>query len=217
MNKKYVPYKRVSTQRQGASGLGLESQDGAISAFVQVNRGNVVAEFTEVESGRKNDRPELAKALATCRQHKATLVIVKLDRLARSVSFISNLMDSGVDFVALDMPDANRFMLHVMAAMAEHEARLISDRTKAALAVAKRRGTKLGNPQNLRDKDRHRGTESNAAATVAHNEKVRPTATTLRERGYSLAQIAAELSAKGLLTRRGNNYCPKTVARLLSA
>ncbi|WP_435416859.1 recombinase family protein [Parerythrobacter aurantius] len=140
-NPKPAAYLRVSTQRQGQSGLGLEAQRSAIMALI----GSAdFVEFIEVESGKKSSRPQLQAALAHCRKSKVQLVIAKLDRLARNVHFVSGLMDSGVDFVAADMPQADRFMLHIFAAMAEEEGRRISERTKAALAAAKARGVKLG-------------------------------------------------------------------------
>src|SRR5579885_1533572 len=137
-----VAYYRVSTQRQGESGLGLDAQREAVRRFV--GAGEIVAEFEEIESGRRVDRPALDAALRECRLRKATLVIAKLDRLSRSVSFLAKLMDQNVEFVAVDMPSANRLMVHVMAAVAEHERLLISERTKAALKTAKDRGVKLG-------------------------------------------------------------------------
>src|SRR3954454_14694221 len=148
-NGRFIAYYRVSTQAQGASGLGLEAQRAAVLAYLDGGSWHLAAEFVEVESGRKDDRPELAKALAACRRLGATLVIAKLDRLARRVSFVSALMDSGVEFVAVDFPTANRLTSHILAAVAEHEAAMISARTKAALAAAKARGVKLGNPHGL--------------------------------------------------------------------
>ena len=139
----FVTYLRVSTDRQGKSGLGLEAQRAAVLDHV-AGKGEIVAEFVEVESGKRNERPQLARAMAEAKWIGAVLLIAKLDRLARSVSFIANLLESGVEVTAADMPEANRFMLHVMAAVAEHEAQAISDRTRAALAAAKARGVALG-------------------------------------------------------------------------
>src|SRR4051812_41758138 len=146
---KFVAYYRVSTTRQGQSGLGLEAQRKAVTDFLDGGHWQLVAEAVEVESGKRSDRPKLQEALRLCRLHGATLVIAKLDRLARNVAFISNLMESGVDFVAVDFPQANRLTVHILAAVAEHEREMIAQRTKAALAAAKARGVKLGNPANL--------------------------------------------------------------------
>ena len=140
-----VAYYRVSTERQGQSGLGLDAQRSAVEAYVGDR--NLLDEFMEVENGRKDNRPQLAAALTLCRQKKAVLVIAKLDRLAPSVAFISNLMESGVEFVAVDMPQANRLTLHILAAVAEHEREMISQRARVALQAAKARGVRLGNPQ----------------------------------------------------------------------
>jgi DNA invertase Pin-like site-specific DNA recombinase len=141
-----IAYLRVSTARQGQSGLGLAAQRAAVSAYAAANHQTIVSEYVEIESGGKADRPQLALALAACRLHRAVLVIAKLDRLARNVAFIANLMDGGAEFVACDMPHANRLTLHIMAAMAEYERRVISERTKLALAAARVRGVRAGNP-----------------------------------------------------------------------
>ena len=141
---RFVSYLRVSTDKQGASGLGLEAQRDAVSRHVAGAKGVLVAEHREIESGKRNDRPEIAAALAACRLRHASLIIVKLDRLARNVHFISGLMESGVEFVAVDIPMANRLTVHILAAVAEHEREMISQRTKAALAAAKTRGVELG-------------------------------------------------------------------------
>ena len=141
-----VAYYRVSTERQGKSGLGLEAQQAAVAGFINGDA-VLVASFTEVESGKRSDRPELAKALEACRRQKAKLVIAKMDRLSRNLAFIAALMESKVEFVAVDNPHANRLTVHILAAVAEHERTMISERTKAALAAAKRRGATLGNPR----------------------------------------------------------------------
>lgn len=142
-NGHYIAYYRVSTTRQGQSGLGLEAQQQAVKQYLNGGNWQILAEFTEIESGKRNDRPKLAEAIALCKRLQATLVIAKLDRLARNVHFISGLMESGVEFVAVDNPNANRLMLHMLAAFAEHEREQISRRTKDALAAAKARGVKL--------------------------------------------------------------------------
>ena len=141
---KIVAYYRVSTKRQGESGLGLEGQQVAVAAFAKQHGASIIASYIEVESGKRSDRPVLAQALGHARLAKATLVVAKLDRLARNVAFLSALMESGVDFVACDNEHANRLTIHILAAVAEAEAKAISERTKTALAAAKRRGVKLG-------------------------------------------------------------------------
>ena len=186
----FVGYFRVSTDRQGRSGLGLEAQREAVTRYI-AGRGSMLAEFTEIESGRRNDRPALADALALCRRQRATLLIARLDRLARSVAFISNLMESGVDFVAVDMPEANRLTMHILAAVAEHEREAISQRTKAALQAAKARGVKLGNP---RAADAvpfaQQAIQANATRFA---ESVAPLIQKMRDEGMSYAAIAEEL------------------------
>jgi DNA invertase Pin-like site-specific DNA recombinase len=141
---KAIAYYRVSTDRQGKSGLGLEAQNETVQQFAHFKQWELIGEFTEIESGKKNNRPKLAEALKQCLKHKAILVIAKLDRLGRNVAFISSLMESKVEFVAVDNPHANRLMLHLLAAFAEHEREQISTRTKEALKVAKSRGVILG-------------------------------------------------------------------------
>src|SRR3954453_14706379 len=141
---KFVAYYRVSTARQGQSGLGLEAQRTAVEDFLDGGNWQLVAEVVEIESGKRSDRPKLQEALRLCRLHNPTLIIAKLDRLARNVAFISNLMESGVEFTAVDFPQANKLTVHILAAVAEHEAQMILARTKAALAAANARGRKLG-------------------------------------------------------------------------
>ena len=141
----FIAYHRVSTDRQGESGLGLDAQRQAVTDYLNGGDWDLVDEFVEVESGKSHkNRPQLAAAMAACKREKATLVIAKLDRLARNVHFVSGLMEAGIDFVAVDNPHANKLMVHMLAAFAEHERDMISQRTKAALAAAKARGVKLG-------------------------------------------------------------------------
>jgi DNA invertase Pin-like site-specific DNA recombinase len=211
---RFVAYYRVSTDKQGRSGLGLEAQQRAVRESVTAAAGQLVAEFTEIESGKRSDRPQLAAALASCRKHRAVLCIAKLDRLARNVAFIANLMDAGADFVAVDMPNANRLTLHVMAAFAEHEREAISTRTKAALAAARARGVRLGAPDptgaGIIGRDRQR----EAAARFAAN--VLPVVAEIRRAGAgTLAEIAGALNARGVRTARGGQWHASTVRNLL--
>src|SRR5215203_7291414 len=147
---RFVSYLRVSTDRQGRSGLGLEGQRKAVEDYLNGGKWTLVAEFVEVESGKNDARPKLAEALALCRLHGATLVIAKLDRLSRDAHFLLGLQKAGVRFVAADMPEANETLVGIMAMIAQAERKMISDRTKAALAAAKARGKRLGTPANLR-------------------------------------------------------------------
>jgi DNA invertase Pin-like site-specific DNA recombinase len=209
--KKYVAYYRVSTDRQGASGLGLDAQRDAVARYV--GAGQLIADFTEIESGRNNQRPQLATALETCRKQRAVLVIARLDRLARNVAFISNLMESGVEFIAVDMPQANRLTIHILAAVAEHERDMIAQRTKAALAQAKARGTRLGNPRPLE-------ALKHANAATAHLRplpEILQLVTGLRDKGDTLRSIADHLNRLGLRTPRGKSWYASTVNSLIQA
>lgn len=200
----YVAYYRVSTAKQGASGLGLEAQREAVRRCT--GNGRIVAEFTEVESGKRSDRPKLAEALAACELHGATLAIAKLDRLSRNVAFIANLMDSSVEFVAADFPQANRLTLHMLAAVAEHEREMISQRTVAALAAAKARGVKLGNPR-LQAGNAKTAAVARAAHVACAVETAQryaaPIAQARASGARTLAQIADHLTAAELPTPRG--------------
>jgi DNA invertase Pin-like site-specific DNA recombinase len=215
----FVTYLRVSTDRQGKSGLGLAAQRKAVAAHVTA-KGQIVAEYLEVESGKRNDRPELARALADAKKRGAVLLIAKLDRLSRNVAFIANLMESGAEVAAADMPEANRFLLHVMAAYAEHEARAISDRTKAALAAAKARGVALG-ASNPTIRASLAGAQGKSAHTrklkaCMHAETVLPVIRQIAGGGASLRQIAAELNTRGIKTARGGLWYAATVRNILA-
>jgi DNA invertase Pin-like site-specific DNA recombinase len=216
---RYVAYLRVSTEGQGRSGLGLEAQRAAVEAHAATTGGRIISEFVEVESGRKRDRPQLAAALAACRTGRATLVIAKLDRLARNVAFVSNLMESGVEFVAADMPAVNRLTVHILAAVAEEEARMISARTRAALAAAKARGVRLGNPRLLaRDaKLSAKGNAVQVANAQRRASSVLPYIEGARRAGArTLAEIAEALMARGVpAPRGGHRWSPAQVRRTL--
>ena len=158
-SEQYVSYLRVSTQKQGYSGLGLEAQKEIIKNYLHDK--TPIAEFTEIESGRKTDRPKLKEALTQCRTTGATLIVAKLDRLARNVSFLSNLLESDVEIVFCDFPQANKMVLHILAAISQYEAELTAQRTKAALQAKKARGAKLGNPEHLMNKHKQAIANSN--------------------------------------------------------
>lgn len=208
MENHYVAYYRVSTQRQGQSGLGLDTQKTAVAAFLASTTGTLLSEFTEIESGRKKNRPQLRAALLECRSKKATLIIAKLDRLARNLHFITGLMESNVDFVAVDNPNANRLTLQILAAVAEDEARRISERTKSALAAAKARGTRLGTTGHVRAKE-----NKNAAREFA--EKLAPLIREIQSTGATTAAaIAAELNQRGVPTSKKGRWHPTSVQRL---
>lgn len=211
-----IAYYRVSTQRQGDSGLGLEAQQHAVQQYAASNKATVKASFTEIESGKKNNRPELAKAIAEAKRLGARLCIAKLDRLGRNVHFVSGLMESGVDFFAVDNPNATRLTIHILAAVAEDEAVRISQRTKAALETAKRRGVQLGTPENLTDKARCKGTAANCEAAQRHTEAIKPLAESLRREGRTLRQIAAFLTERGFTTRTGASFSAMAVQRMLA-
>lgn len=208
----YIAYYRVSTDRQGRSGLGLDAQRAAVASYTQ-GRGEILSEYTEIESGRKNDRPQLAAALIECRRRKARLIIAKLDRLARNVAFIAHLMDSGADFIACDMPDANRLTIHILAAVAEHEREAISARTKDALAAARARGQQLGNPNPAPAAAQARAVAS--AHLDTHRAQVRPIVADLHAQGLGLRAIARELNARGIPTARGKQWEAATVKGVL--
>ena len=216
--RRFVAYFRVSTQRQGDSGLGLDAQRKAVADYLAHTPSRLVAEITEVESGKRNDRPKLAEALTACRVHNAVLVIAKLDRLARNASFLLSLKDAGVEFVAVDMPNANRLTVGIMALVAEDEGERISARTKAALAAAKARGIKLGTPGNLTNRE-----AGSAAGNLARQEKARrraadllPVIEAIRADGHdSLHAIAVELNTRAITAPQGGRWSATQVSRLL--
>ena len=217
-----VAYERVSTVRQGASGLGLAAQRKVIGDFAAARGAEVLARFTEVESGRKADRPELARALHLARVTGATLVIAKLDRLSRNAAFLLALRDSGVRFVACDMPEANDLTVGIMALVAEAERAAISRRTTEALAAAKARGVRLGNPNGAASLRRAgKGGTALRAAVAANAEAfardLAPVIADIRAQGRtSLRAIAAELSDRGIRTRRGGQWQVSNVRALLA-
>ena len=225
--RKIIVYYRVSTAKQGKSGLGLEGQQAAVAAIVAQRGCEVLAVYQEIESGKNSDRPELAKAVAHAKRSKATLVVAKLDRLARNVAFLSRLMESGCDFIAIDLEHANRLTIHILAAVAEGEAKAISDRTKTALAAAKVRGTKLGSARpghwDGREDARTRGLQKATQAAAATNSKAAedaytdlvPTMKQLKDGGASLRTIAEALNADGHTTRRGKPWNSVQVMRVL--
>lgn len=222
-NGKFVSYLRVSTARQGASGLGLEAQREAVSRYLNGGSWTLVKEVVEVESGKRNDRPAIAEAVRLCRIHRATLVIAKLDRLARNVLFISQLMESGVQFIAVDNPSANELTVHILAAVAQSEAKAISERTKAALAAARARGRKLGGLRGpaaefaaLCRKGSAAGAAVRAAKAAKRIEDLSPVIEHICAEGStSLRAIAAELNARGIETPRGRKWYPVQVQRVL--
>ena len=217
---KFVAYYRVSTEKQGRSGLGLEAQRKAVEDYLNGGNWHIATEVVEIESGKRNDRPKLAEALRLCRLHGAVLIIAKLDRLARNVAFISNLMESGVEFTAVDFPQANRLTVHILAAVAEHEREMISQRTKAALAAAKARGTRLGGDRgNLRtvgDKGRAISRVVRIKKAADRTADLSPIITEIRASGAtSLGKIAKALNERGIRTPRGSEWQAVQVKRVL--
>lgn len=213
MQGRFVSYIRVSTLKQGASGLGLEAQREAVTRHLNGGAWELVGEFVEVETGKGSNaltrRPQLRAALDAARKAKATLIIAKLDRLARNVAFISSLMESGVPFVAVDMPNAGTFELHIRAALAEEERRLISQRTKAALAATKARGTALG---------RHGAilAAQHKAEAATRLDPHRDRLATMRADGLSIRAMVAALNNGGVPSPGGGRWHVATVQRALA-
>lgn len=210
METNYVAYYRVSTKQQGSSGLGLESQKEIVHSFIRNNGNRILNEFTEVESGRNNNRPQLLKAVSIAKQTGSTLVIAKLDRLSRNMTFISTLMDNKVKFVCCDMPDANELTIHIFASLAQWERKRISERTKNALDAKRKREPdwKPGNPSNLTNEAREKAyskirknaMEDHTVRHAYHYIKL------LRKQGLSFHKIADELNSEGYRTRTGKYF-----------
>jgi DNA invertase Pin-like site-specific DNA recombinase len=223
----FVAYYRVSTEKQGRSGLGLDAQRAAVESYLNGGDWKMVAEFVEVESGKRSDnRPQLQAAMTAARIRNATLIIAKLDRLSRDAHFLLGLQKSGVDFICADMPDANKMSIGILALVAQHEREQISARTKAALAAAKARGTKAdgsllrlgGNPASLKNRDigSKRGNAVKAAKAAARVVDLRPQIEDIRTSGCtSLRQIAGALNERGIVAPRGGDWSAPQVRTLL--
>jgi DNA invertase Pin-like site-specific DNA recombinase len=209
MPSRFVAYYRVSTDRQGRSGLGLDAQRDAVMRHLASHDGELVADFCEIESGKRSDRPQLTASIAAAKKAKATLIIAKLDRLARNVHFISGLMESSVDFIAADNPHANKLLVHLLAAFAEHEREQISQRTKDALAAAKARGIRLG--RNGAD----RLAPAYRAEAVGRARQLAPLLAEWKDAGMSARRMAAELTARGIATPSGGRWHAQTVLRMI--
>lgn len=218
----FVAYYRVSTARQGKSGLGLDAQKKAVADFLNGGSWQLMAEFVEIESGKADDRPQLEQALAMCELSNATLVVAKLDRLSRNLAFLARLQESGARFVAADMPEANELTIHIMAAVAQAERKAISKRTKEALAAAKARGVRLGgNRGNLEDLRK-----GPAKSAEVRGRQARERALKVRRQievitagceGASLRQIAAALNHRGITAPRGGKWHAAQVKAVLRA
>lgn len=223
----FVSYLRVSTRSQGDSGLGIEAQRADVERYLRQFSGKLIAEFVEVESGKRSDRPRLSEALALVRASKATLIVAKMDRLARNVAFLSALMEAGVDFIAVDNPHATRLTVHILAAVAEYERELIVKRTKAALAQARLRGVRLGSRRKghwigREDRRRHGSAIGAKKAAYRHRERADAAASDIaplileqRRQGMSLSAIARVLNDRGIPTRRGRSWTSTGVGNVL--
>jgi len=216
MRTRVISYLRVSTDRQGKSGLGLDAQRAAVLVYLNGGSGTLLSEFVEVESGKNNQRPKLAKAIEHCRLTGATLLVAKLDRLSRDAGFLLNLSNSGIEIHACDMPEANTMMFGIMALVAQHEREAISKRTKEALAATKARGTRLGGYRGGPVVDGRMGAQAVRKAADVFAGAVGPMIAELRQAGCSLAQITATLTERGIRTARGGQWRPTTVSNVLA-
>jgi DNA invertase Pin-like site-specific DNA recombinase len=217
MMKKYIAYYRVSRKIQFESGLGLSAQKSSVEKYVSGQDGIILNEYTEIETGtNKRDRVEIHKAIQQAKNEGAVLVIAKLDRLARNVSFVSSLMDAGIEFLAVDMPSANNFTIHIFSALAEQEAKLISSRTKLALAELKKKNIKLGNPKNLTNEARAKGLQAikDNALNNDRNRQAQSIIVSCKEKGMSYRKIADYLNELNFKTRYGNQFLAPTVFQL---
>src|SRR5262245_7569843 len=218
---KFISYLRVSTARQGRSGLGLEAQRQAVKDYLDGGRWRLLGEHVEIESGKNGDRPQLVAALHRAKVTGATLIVAKLDRLSRDLAFLANLQKSGVHFLAADMPEAHELTIHVMAALAQHERRMVSQRTRQALAAARRRGVKLGNPHGAAALRRAGKGNDHAVAAIKTQATERAqdvliVIDDIRGEGVKTLQgIADELNAREIRTARGGQWYPTTVRNVL--
>lgn len=215
---KYIAYYRVSTQKQGKSGLGLDAQKKMVADFVSLHGGEVVAEYTEVESGKRDDRPELTKAIRHSSLVGGRLLVGKLDRLSRDLHFLTSLQKSRVDFVVSDMPGCDNFTINIYGSLAQRERELIASRTKAGLAAAKARGVRLGtnnlNPELVKDAS-EKGVQVCRQNADEFAARVRPTIEALLTKGMSLRRVATELNSLGVKTARGGVWTATTVKNIL--
>lgn len=214
MATQWISYLRVSTDRQGKSGLGLAAQRSAVETHIAVAGGRLLGEHVEVETGKRNDRPKLGEALETSRLTGATLLIAKLDRLSRDACFLLGLQRAGVSFQAADMPSADNFTVGIMALVAQREREMISQRTKAALAAAKARGTRLGGFKGYRV-DGRLGVEARQKAADEFAQSVGPMVTAMRQEGHSLRQIAEKMAERGIKTAKGGRWSAAAVRSVL--
>jgi DNA invertase Pin-like site-specific DNA recombinase len=215
--KKYIAYYRVSRKTQGVSGLGLSAQKTSVEKYVVGQDGIILNDYTEVETGtNKKERIEIHKAIQQAKNENAVLIIAKLDRLARNVSFVSSLMDAGIEFVAVDMPTANHFTIHIFSALAEQEAKLISSRTKLALAELKKKGVKLGSPKNLTNEARSKGTQAikENAMNNDRNRQAQSVIGSCKEKGMTYREIAEYLNQLNFKTRYGKQFLAASVHQL---
>jgi DNA invertase Pin-like site-specific DNA recombinase len=210
---RFIAYYRVSTVKQGQSGLGLEAQKAAVQSYLNGGKWSILAEFVEVESGKNDDRAQLARAFAQCKLTGSVLLIAKLDRLSRDACFLLGLEKAGIEFVACDMPNANRLTVGIMAVVAQEERRMISERTRAALQAARERGVKLGGYRGASAPDAALATAARVAKADAHADRLAPVLAELRD--MSLHQVAAELTRRGIVTPRGGAWTATAVRRAI--